>query len=335
MFNSVFSRLVVVMIAMTLALVILVGGFFWFINPNEHFLHQYFKSAHALLLAILLLIISSVVLSAHTVLRRLLGPLRDLNHGVERLGAGELDVVVPVTTRDEFGTLTQGFNQMVGRVREMVMRRDQLLQDVSHELRSPLARMKVALELVPPGQQPKGMATDIAEMERMIAELLELERLRTTGGVVLERQDLVPIVRDVVEAFASVRPGVRIISAPPAVPLPLDADRFRAALRNVLDNAVKYSGPDSLPVEVDVRQSADAIEVRVRDYGPGIPEADRERIFEPFFRVDRSRTRATGGYGLGLSLCKRVMLAHGGTVFVEAPASGGSVFVLRFARTRN
>jgi signal transduction histidine kinase len=342
-FDSVFSRLVIVMLTMALSLLVFVGGFFWFLKgPSGGMTHRDLENAHLTLLILLLLVIGGVVLSAHTVLRRLLGPLRELNRGVERLGAGELDVALPVTTRDEFGTLTTGFNQMVGRVREMVTSRDQLLQDVSHELRSPLARMKVALELVPADQQPKGMAADIAEMERMIAELLELERLRTTGGVVLKRQDLVSIVRDVVEAFASIAPGVRIVAAPPSssqglktqgpIYVALDADRFRAALRNVLDNAVKYSGSDTPPVEVEVRQSANSTDVRVRDYGPGIPEADRERVFEPFFRVDRSRTRATGGYGLGLSLCKRVMLAHGGTVFVEAPEGGGSVFVLRLVK---
>jgi signal transduction histidine kinase len=331
LFDSVFSRLVIVMVAMALSLLVLVGGFFWFLQgPGEHVTRRDLESAHATLLGLLLLVISTVVLSAHTVLKRLLGPLRELNRGVERLGSGELDVALPVTTRDEFGTLTRGFNEMVGRVRGMVTSRDQLLQDVSHELRSPLARMKVALALLPADQQPAGIDTDIAEMERMIAELLELERVRSTGGVVLERQDLVPIVRDIVESFAPAAPGVTLMSAPPSACLALDADRVRAALRNVLDNAIKYSGPDSRAVEVEVRQSPDAVEVRVRDYGPGIPGADRERVFEAFFRVDRSRTRSTGGYGLGLSLCKRVMHAHGGTIFVEAPASGGSVFVLRF-----
>lgn len=319
------------MVVTAACLLVFVGGFFWFLSgPAGGMTHRDLEGAHATLLVLLLLVISTVVFSAHTVLRRLLGPLRELNRGVERVGGGELDVALPVTTRDEFSSLTRGFNQMVDRVREMVTSRDQLLQDVSHELRSPLARMKVALALVPADQQPKGMAADIAEMERMIAELLELERLRG-GGVTLERQDLVPIVRSVVDGFASEAPGVRLISAPPTAIVPLDADRLRAALRNVLDNAVKYSGPDSRHIEVEVRQIAGATEVRVRDYGPGIPEADRERVFEPFFRVDRSRTRATGGYGLGLSLCKRVMNAHGGTIFVESAAGGGSVFVLRFA----
>lgn len=317
------------MVTLAASLLLLVALFFWFVGGPASHLPRAMQSAHAALLIMLLLIISAVVLSAHTVLRRLLGPLRTLSAGVERLGAGELDVVLPVETRDEFGTLTRAFNQMVGRVRAMIASRDQLLLDVSHELRSPLARMKVALELLPPARQPPGMAADIAEMERMVAELLEMERLRG-GGLTRHRHDLVSIVRVAVEAFSGVPPGVRIVSSPPDLSADVDAAKVSAVLRNLLENAIKYSGRQSAPVEVTVTREAGSATVRVRDFGPGIPEADRERVFEPFFRVDRSRTRSTGGYGLGLSLCRRVMEAHGGTITLECPAAGGAVFVLTF-----
>lgn len=118
------------------------------------------QGAHATVLIVLLLVMTAVVLTAHTVLKRLLRPLRGLSEGVDRLGAGELDVTLPTQTRDEFGRLTAAFNQMVGRVREMIAARDQLLLDVRHELRSPLTRLKVALDLLPESQQRTGMAVD-------------------------------------------------------------------------------------------------------------------------------------------------------------------------------
>jgi signal transduction histidine kinase len=295
------------------------------------------QAAHNTLLILLLLVMTLVVLTAHTVLKHLLRPLRDLNDGVARLGAGELDVVLPNQTRDEFGRLTAAFNQMVGRVREMIAARDQLLLDVSHELRSPLTRMNVALEMLPKSEQRVGMATDVAEMERMIAQLLELERLRGSRGVSPVRQDLMPILREVAHNFENRPPGVRVVSTLREIPLDIDADKIRMVFRNLLDNATKYSLPQSAPVELSAVQNGDTVVVRVTDHGPGIPDTDRARIFEPFFRVDRSRTKRTGGYGLGLSICKRVMEAHGGSIAVESADHHGASFVLTFpnaARSR-
>lgn len=414
---SVFAKLVAVMVTMAASLLILVGGFFWFIiSPNvstsiDRVLEEYARSivatspdvetakgigarlglqvryegpagswstgtdmpaiddvrqgrvrgggrlfhgrhyhvvpapdegaylfawnvpramlgAHAALLLLLLLVMIAVMVTAHLVLERLLRPLRGLSDGVARLGAGELDVVLPDQTRDEFGTLTAAFNRMVGRVREMIAARDQLLRDVSHELRSPLTRMKVALELLPENEQRVGMAADIAEMERMVTELLELERLREGRGISPLRQDLVPILRDVAESFRSRPPGVRVVSIPQEMPLNIDGDKVRTVLRNLLENATKYSGPQSHPVELSAMQNGTSAIVRVTDYGPGIPDEDRDRLFDAFFRVDRSRTKSTGGFGLGLSISKRIVEAHGGTIAVENGARCGASFVV-------
>jgi two-component system sensor histidine kinase SenX3 len=101
-------------------------------------------------------------------------------------------------------------------------------------------------------------------------------------------------------------------------------------LRNLVENAVKYSLPRSRPIELSAVANADMVVVRVTDDGVGIPEGDMARIFEPFFRADRSRSKSTGGYGLGLSICKRVMEAHGGSIRVECPAGGGASFILTF-----
>ncbi|MGH9162467.1 MAG: sensor histidine kinase [Vicinamibacteraceae bacterium] len=290
------------------------------------------QGAHATLLILLLLVMTAVVVTAHTVLKRLLRPLRGLSDGVARLGAGELDVALPNRTRDEFGRLTEAFNQMVGRVREMIAARDQLLLDVSHELRSPLTRMKVALELLPPSEQRTGMAADVADMERMIAELLELERLHGGRGVSPVRQNLVPILHAVAESFENKPPGMRVISMSRDMPVDIDGEKVRTVLRNLLENATKYALPQSPPVEVSAMQNWDTVVVRVTDHGAGIPEQDRERVFEPFYRVDRSRTKSTGGYGLGLSICKRVMEAHGGRIAVESAAGHGASFVLTFPK---
>jgi signal transduction histidine kinase len=286
------------------------------------------QGVHVALLILLLLVMTVVVLTAHMVLKRLLRPLRGLSEGVARLGAGELDVTLPNPTRDEFGKLTEAFNHMVGRVRGMIGARDQLLVDVSHELRSPLTRMKVALELLPPGEQRTGMAADVAEMERMIAELLELERLRDGRGVDPVRQDLMPIVREAAESIQNRPPGIQVVSMSQEIPVAIDAEKIRMVLRNLLENAVKYSLPDSRAVEVSAAHNGERVVIRVTDDGPGIPERDIANLFEPFFRVDRSRSKKTGGYGLGLSISKRIVEAHGGTIAVENNLKRGASFVL-------
>jgi signal transduction histidine kinase len=286
------------------------------------------QGVHLALLILLLLVMTAVVLTAHAVLKRLLQPLRGLSEGVVRLGAGELDVTLPNPTRDEFGKLTEAFNHMVGRVRDMIGARDQLLVDVSHELRSPLTRMKVALELLPPSEQRTGMAADVAEMERMIAELLELERLRGGRGVDPVCQDLMPIVREAAESVQNRPPGVQVVSMSQEIPVAIDAEKFRMVLRNLLENAVKYSLPDSRAIEVSAAHNGERVVIRVTDDGPGIPERDMANLFEPFFRVDRSRSKKTGGYGLGLSISKRIVEAHGGTIAVESNLDRGASFVV-------
>ena len=291
------------------------------------------NSVHLKLLALLAVFVLGVLLISYAVLRHLMRPLRTLGEGVARLGAGELDVVVPQRSRDEFGTLTAAFNQMVRRVRDMIGARDQLLLDVSHELRSPLTRLKLDLEMLPEGVQRARMGADVAEMEAMLAELLELERLRDGRGVRPVRQDLLPLVREAASGYVERAPGVQVESNAERVALEVDGDRLRTVLRNLLDNAVKYSLPDSKPIEVAVLDQGAFVVVRVRDDGPGIPEADLPAIFEPFFRVDRSRAKATGGYGLGLSICRRIAEAHGGSIRVENNPGRGVTFYLQLSKT--
>ena len=329
--SSVFGKLATIMAVMMVLLMLITTGFFvLLVQPTLHG-EMDPGTAHLWLLGLSLSLLLGVVLTTQRVLEKLLRPLRDLNDGVTRLGEGDLAVNVPQTTRDEFGTLTDAFNRMAARVREMIVTRDQLLIDVSHELRSPLTRMKVALELMPDNGQKARLAADVAEMERMIAGLLELERLRAGKGVTLVRQDIVPVVREVVAAYESRAPGVEFVLAGVGeVVLDVDAEQLRTVMRNLLENAVKYSLPDSRAIRVSVARENGGAVVRVTDDGVGIPVEDAERIFEPFFRVDRSRSKESGGYGLGLSISKRIIEAHGGSVALERRNGRGSTFIVSF-----
>ncbi len=298
------------------------------------------RRVHTMVITLLVVLMVAVIFAAHVLLQRLLRPLRGLADGVARLSEGELDVELANPTRDEFGALTDAFNQMVGRIRGMIRARDQLLLDVSHELRSPLTRLKVALELLPaPPDGPtergtrEGMAADLAEMEVMIGELLELERLEE-GGIRTAPTDLVALADAVAAAYRDRPPGVQLAvqvdADPGALVLDLDADKMRMAIRNLVENGVKYSLPDSRPVEVSVEVSVAAagerVVVRVTDDGPGVPDDEIASVFEPFFRVDRSRSKKTGGYGLGLSIARRIVEAHGGSLTLSNNPGRGATF---------
>jgi signal transduction histidine kinase len=282
---------------------------------------------HNALLLSLLAIMMVVLLAAWAVLRRLLAPIRVLSHGVARLGEGRFETLTARPTRDEFGALTTAFNQMVERLRAMMQARDQLLLDVSHELRSPLTRLKVALALLPQDERRTRMDADVAEMEAMVGELLELERLRDGTGVQRSVVDVGALVADVAQVFEGQAPGVEIASHR-LISATLDGPRIRMVVRNLVENAVKYSLPDSRPVRIELEASDSAVVIRVRDDGAGIPEAELSRIFLPFYRVDRSRSKKTGGYGLGLSICQRIAEAHGGTLTARNHAPRGVELVV-------
>jgi signal transduction histidine kinase len=314
----------------------LIGGRHYFVMPAKNggsylfawTVPQRMYTAHLVVPAMVLLLAGVVVFATHGVLKRLLLPLRLLGDGVAQLSDGNLDVVVPKRSGDEFGGLTDAFNRMVSRVKDMVRARDQLLLDVSHELRSPVTRLKVALELMDDAETKSRMAGDVAEMEIMIGELLELERLRDGLGIRTTRENLVSILADIAETFHDRPPGVDVVTNPSEVLADVDPDRMRTVVRNLVENALKYSLPDSHPVELAATQNGNRVMIRVTDDGPGVPEADIPNLFEPFFRIDRSRSKKTGGYGLGLSISKRIVEAHGGTLAVENNSTRGASFVV-------
>lgn len=325
---SVFARVVAIMFAMAVCLLVLVTAVYWLVLPREVHALISRDRLHVGLLILLCVVILAVVLTAHAFLRHLLRPLRELSDGVQRLSDGELDVELQCSVHDEFGRLTDAFNFMVRRVRDMIGVRDQLLIDVSHELCSPLTRMKVTLEMLPEDEHRMRLADDIADMERMVTTLLELERLRSGHGLRFARMDLIAILHEVAGKFQDGLPGVRVVSAEQVLFVDIDGEKIRTVLRNLLDNAVKYSLAGSGPIELRVERGAGTVVARVTDEGVGIPDADIARIFEPFYRVDLSRSKDTGGYGLGLSICKRVMEAHGGDITVARGAGGGTSFTL-------
>ena len=265
-------------------------------------------------------------------LRRMFGPLRMLMRGVHEISEGNLDFKFPSHGRHgEINYLSEQFNQMVEHIKEMIRSKDQLLLDVSHELRSPLTRMKLALEMSPKSKMRDSMMSDIQEMETMLTEILETERLKNGNGKLsLGTVDLAGVAREMTEKYEDRKPGLKLLGRVEKNEVTADAARVKTVLQNILENALKYSAEQKRPVEISLESDADSAQLAVKDFGPGIPKEEQDKIFEPFYRVDKSRTKETGGYGLGLSLCREIMLAHGGDIRLESEPGAGTQVVLRF-----
>ena len=262
-------------------------------------------------------------------LRWIMKPVSWLSDGVSALGEGDLEFRLPEKRGDELGNLARAFNRMSESLREMLTAREQLLLDVSHELRSPLTRMKVALEFIPEDSSRESLQSDVQEMEQMVTEILETARLKSEYAK-LDRQatDLGPLTQQACLKFKGKAPGIRFENSTDKCIAQVDVEQIQTVLKNILANALKYSAAENEPIKVCLSRDDSGIQLEIQDYGQGIPDEEMDLIFEPFYRVDKSRNKKTGGYGLGLSLCKTIIEAHGGTISVKSSLGQGTIFSL-------
>jgi signal transduction histidine kinase len=254
-----------------------------------------------------------------------LRPLRWLQESVEKVSAGDLSTRVPVVRMDEVGQVAQAFNHMTERVEQMLNDHDRLMADVSHELRSPLARMKVALEMLPEGDKREQIATDIREMEGLTSALLERERIKNrTARPDYAAFDLVSLMRGIVDSFSDSSPGVVLTESPEELSFHADEALLKVLLQNLVDNAVKFSLDDSQTVEIQLANDDESITIRIADDGPGISSDMTERVLEPFVKLDPSRGHRSG-YGLGLNICQRIVEAHKGSIEIKPRQPRGTL----------
>jgi signal transduction histidine kinase len=266
--------------------------------------------------------------AAYLYIRKTLSPLHTLKAGVNDVGGGKLDHRIPEAGPSEFRDLAQAFNAMAQRLDRLLHSKEQLLLDVSHELRSPITRLKVQLEFIDDAELRESLRSDLAEMEVMVTALLEAARLRHAAAALnLKSVNLGDLIRSLVSDFKDRRPGV-VIDALLDEPIKADPEKMKIVLRNLVDNALKHTPEDGPAVLISMAQKPDWFEIVVADRGEGIPESALPHLFEPFYRPDVSRSRKTGGYGLGLSLCKAIVDAHGGSIdLVSTPGEGTRVTV--------
>lgn len=267
------------------------------------------------------LLVLAVGVGAYPVVRRLTTRLERLQAGVESLGAGNLSARVPVEGRDEVARLAESFNRAAGRIEELLGAHKSLLAHASHELRAPLTRIRMAIELVNADADPRrrrDLERDIAELDALIEEILLASRLDAVATLdVAEDVDLLALASEECARYEHATLEGRPVTARG------DPRLLRRMIRNLLENARRHGAP---PIDVRVRDTGGSVELAVCDHGPGIPDAEREDAFRPFRRV--GGPDAGHGAGLGLALVRQIARRHGGEARYLGRVHGASCFTV-------
>ncbi|MFN4156651.1 MAG: ATP-binding protein [Paracoccaceae bacterium] len=250
-------------------------------------------------------------------LRRIIGPLQRLSDAAESFGIDSVAPAMPKGGPAEVQALSDALSRMQARVSGMVADRTQMLAALGHDLRSPITALRLRAEMVDDDETRERMVVSLDEMRDMVEATLAYAR-----GVSLDQPteptDLAALLTELVAEVMDTGPAIGVTHLDP-VTLPLRRVPIRRALRNLLENAQRYGGR----VEVSLRQTPQGVEIRIEDRGAGIPEADLERVFDPFTRLETSRSRDTGGIGLGLPIARAILRAHGGDVRLSNRPEGG------------
>jgi len=257
------------------------------------------------------------VLVMLTIFRRVLAPVDALTEGARALAGGRLDARVPVSGEDEVAELGRAFNSMAEALERNERSRRNMVSDVAHELRTPLTNIRVHIEAAQDGVVDadakflRSIDEEAATLARLVDDLQQLS-LAEAGVLRLELADV-----RVLEIVDRAAPGSVMRNVPEDLVIRADARRMVQVVRNLVNNALAHA---ESRVEVSAARVGDAIEIRVADDGPGVPPEHVERIFDRFYRVDPSRSRSTGGAGLGLAIAKQLVELHGGRIWYEEGA---------------
>lgn len=306
------------------------------VNRGDYrfFLHQRYLDSNDFNYVVLyfgLGIAAIVLFLNYFMVNRLLDPVRMLKKGAEKIQQGDLGYRVHTDRQDELGELTHSVNHMADSLQSMLEAKRQLLLAISHELRTPITRAKLQLEFMEDGGIKDNLNDDINEIDLLISDLLEAEKLNNKHSVlVAEPVEFSDFIESVVYGFAGEELPVEFEGLDRDEIVTLDKLRIRLLVTNLLNNAIRHGQGN--PICVKLGFSDDVASIEVVDQGEGIAEQHLANITEPFYRADSARQRNTGGFGLGLYLCRLIAEAHGGHIEIESELGEGthiSVFIPR------
>jgi len=273
----------------------------------------------------------SFLLLAYAAVRWLFRPIKTIREGAEHIGQGNFDFRISNIRADQLGDLATDINTMAGDVENILDAKRALLLGISHELRTPLSRMRLTLEFIDDKDNVESLKAEIIEMEKIVVSLLEAERLNSRHAP-LSRSDTIiaDLVANLIENFFSREAGrIKVALTANPVSANIDEPRITLLLKNLVSNALQYSSPEDGPVELTISSDDHELLMTVTDHGPGLSVDQAEHLGEPFYRSDASRTRESGGTGLGLYLATLVAKAHGGSLTLVATEDQGASFEVR------
>ncbi len=275
-----------------------------------------------------LLVIMILLIFLYHSTRKLFAPINEIKNGVARIGAGELDHRLNIKSRNELGELGESINTMANDIEQMLEAKRQLLLAISHELRSPLTRAKVSAAMLDNESQQIEIQRELDEMEALIEEILETERLSTRHNILNKSEtQLQPLITELLAQYFSEH-DITLNMPQQNVSIKVDSARVKLLLKNILGNAIQHSPKNAEPPELLLEEADQSINITVKDYGPGVEPEHLPHLTEPFYRTDSARQRETGGYGLGLYLCKVIAEAHGGQLQIHSTIGQGTTVVI-------
>jgi signal transduction histidine kinase len=277
---------------------------------------------------------------AYFVVRRMLNPLSDIGDGAKRFGQGQFEQSIPIRRADELGDLAQQVNAMASANKAMLEAKRALLLAISHELRSPLTRARINVELLSADQihsaPVHALLRDLGLMNELIAGLLESERLNDKHSPLDRREtDLPALIQELLDrelhllepASKQHQVQFKTILHTPIKAVYVDPARIKVLLLNIISNAARYSESDGRPNTISLAQTNEKTTIAIRDFGSGVEPNQLAQLTEPFYRTDSARQRSTGGVGLGLYICKLITVAHKGTLEIRNVLPGLEIII--------
>lgn len=295
------------------------GGYEYFLNRKAPSLSDYDYAVVYIGLGFAIFIL----LSNYLLVQRLMDPVRRLRQGAEKICEGDLGYRVEVTRKDELGELTESINHMADSLQSMLEAKRQLLLAISHELRTPVTRAKLQLEFMEDNDLKETLRDDINEIDLLISDLIEAERLSTQhSALITDDVDFSDYIQMLAQQYQDYEGGLELQLPDEDRAMHIDKLRIRLLFANIVNNAIRHGR--NRPVTVNVSFNAFEAVLKICDEGEGISAEHLKHVSEPFYRVDNSRTRNTGGFGLGLYLCNLIAEAHGGRMQIDSTPGKGT-----------
>ena len=278
-----------------------------------------------------------ILLICYALVQRIFRPIKSIEEGANQIGQGQLEYRIDVKQKDELGSLAEKINQLAVNVQEMLAAKQRLNLGVSHELRSPLTRARLEVELLEDSKIKEDLLNEINAMETIIANLLDSEAINYGHKKLkLELFELSDMISQLIQKSGFLADSnIAFIPLDYAAQVEADKTLFEVMIKNILENAIRYNPVDDEPIQVRVKQVEDTYEIKIRDFGPGFSKEDLTKVTEPFYRTGQSRSRQSGGFGLGLYLCKQIVEAHQGTIAIANHEETGAVVAVTIPKRQN